>query len=182
MSRIGRNIALIAGLLAFAMIPAGCIPIQLGEVRSATTSTTKHPAMTMPAQSTTPAKVGTSLRAGSWEVTVAHARTSATGPGGAKAASGKTFLLVETVFRNVLMRESLLVDPKDASLKSASGKKRAMVGTTSGYNARGMRVIGAGLGGSTVFAFEIPKGSSRHTFTFSPKESGKRVRLQWSVP
>lgn len=94
-----------------------------------------------------------------------------------------SFLLIDVEFKNARMTETLVVNPKDASLRDASGKKIAAVGgTTTGYNARGMREIGPGYGGGTVFAYQIPKGSSGYTFTFSPKVGGKRAKLQWGVP
>ena len=57
-----------------------------------------------------------------------------------------------------------------------------MSGTNQGYNLRGMRDIGPGYGGFTVFAYQIPKGSSGYVFTFAPLVEGKREKLQWGVP
>ena len=180
---IERRIALIAGLLVCAVLPAGCIPIPLGgNVGSSSQSASSSSAATTTPAATGPAKVGTSLTVGSWKVTVTSVRTSSSGPGGAKAASGKTFLLIETEFKNVLMRQPLTVKAKDAALTDFMGTKYAQVGKKNpGYNARGMRTIGAGLGGSTVFVYQIRKHTSGYTFTFSPKESGKRAKLQWKA-
>ncbi len=86
------------------------------------------------------------------------------------------------MFKNAQMSETLVVSPKMASLTSASGKKVAEWGTTSGYNGRGMRGIGPGYGGNTTFVYRIPKGSSGYVFTFAPKVGGKREKLQWGVP
>lgn len=177
--------SLIAGLallLTCTLLPAGCIRISPGQF--GTTSqppAPKHPAPSASkAAPISPAMVGSGLSAGSWKVLVIRARTSSKGPGGSKAA--KSFLLIDVEFKNARMNEALLVNPKDVSLKSASGKQIAMFSTATGYNARGMREIGPGYGGRTVFAYQIPKGSSGYTFTFSPKVSGKRAKLQWGVP
>ena len=182
-----RVIAVAAGLLACAALQLGCIPVVVdksGNVSLKTpppkgsASTTSKPATT----TISPAMVGTPLSAGSWKMVVLAARTSKKGPGGKRAAKGKEFLLLDTQVRNTKMQETLVLNPKDVSLKSASGKKIAMSGTTQGYNARGMRELGPGYGGFTVFSFQIPKGSSGYVFTFAPKVGDNRVKLQWGVP
>lgn len=177
----------IAGLavLLVCTLLAGCIKVPLGtfgttgEPPPTKTNTKSSPTKPAPIS---PAMVGRWLTAGSWKVLVARAVTSSKGPGGVKAAAGKSFLLIEVEFKNVGMSEALLVNPKYVTLKSASGKQVAMYGTASGYNARGMREIGPGYGGITVFVYQIPKGSAGYTFTVSPKVAGKRAKLQWGVP
>jgi hypothetical protein len=107
---------------------------------------------------------------------------STKGPGGTKAASGKTFMLVETVFKNVRTNESLVVNPKDATLADFMGTKYPTVGKKNpGYNGWGSRRIGAGLGESTVFVYQVNNRTSGYTFTYAPNVSGKRVKFQWSV-
>ncbi len=173
-----RSLALASLLLT------GCIPVVIDEGGKMTLAATQKPPE--PAAEATaaigPSMVGAQHSAGSWQVTVVRARTSSKGPGGAKAGSGKTFLLIDTVFKNTQMSETLVVTPKMASLTSASGKKVAEWGKTSGYNGRGMRGIGPGYGGNTTFVYRIPKGSSGYVFTFAPKVGGKREKLQWGVP
>lgn len=187
-----QRIALLA--LAFAavcvVLLAGCVEVPLGGPSLRERIMPKgadHPASTAP--TSTPATstaagamTGTWLKAGSWKVTVARTRDSSKGPGGIKAGKGKRFLLVEVEIKNDRMTETLVVNPKDFSLKNSSGKKIAAVGRASGYNGAGMREIGPGFGGWTTFAYRIREGSSGYTLTFSPKVLGKRAKLQWGVP
>jgi hypothetical protein len=174
----------VLALLATTSFLAGCIPVVVDEGGKMTLAATqKHPEPAAEATGASgPSMVGSQLSAGSWQVTVVRARTSSKGPGGAKAGAGKAFLLIDTVFKNTQMSETLVVSPKMASLTSSSGKKVAEWGTISGYNGRGMRGIGPGYGGNTTFVYRIPKGSSGYVFTFAPKVGGKREKLQWAVP
>ena len=181
MNVIRGKIALLAGLLVCAMVPVGCIPIPLGGSVKGTTPGSSATSKSAPAP-TGPVKVGTSLGAGTWKVTVTKVTTSSNGPGGAKPASGKTFLFVETEFKNVQLAETLVVNPKDASLTDFMGTKYPTVGKKiPGYNSWGMRRIGAGLGGSTVFVYQINRRTSGYMFTYSPAGSGKHVKLKWTV-
>lgn len=181
-------------VLAFALVCAavlgGCIPVgpeyptvrELIMPEGADGPASKDASSTATTSTISPAMVGTWQSAGSWDALVIRTKTSSKSPSGAKAGKGKTFLLIETEFKNVKLSETLVVNPKDFTLKSPSGKKIAMVGTRPGYNGRGMREIGPGYGGGTVFVYKIPKGSAGYTFTFAPKVKGKRARLQWGVP
>jgi hypothetical protein len=175
---------MLLALAGFALL-VGCIPVVVddsGKVSLAPPAAT-HPEPTPePTGTPAPSMVGAQLSAGSWKVTVVKARTSSKGPGGAKAGSGRQFLLVETVFKNDKLSETLLVSPKAAWLESASGKRFAEWGISSGYNARGMREISPGYGGTTTFAYRIPKGSADYVFTFAPKVDGERAKMQWRVP
>jgi len=174
----------LALLVGVALLVAGCIPVVRDESGTITlVPAEKHPEPS--AESTAapgPSPVGAQLSAGSWQVTVVRARTSSKGPGGAKAGAGKTFLQLETVFKNTQMSETLVVGPKAAWLTSASGKRIAPWGTATGYNGRGMREIGPGYGGNTTFVFRIPKGSAQSVFTFAPKVGATRAKMQWAVP
>jgi hypothetical protein len=186
-----RTAAALTLLLCCAVPLGGCVRIPVGGgngirellMPEGADSTRSVPATATPATDTiSPAMIGTSQSAGSWKVVVLGARTSAKGPGGKKAAKGKEFLLLDTQFRNMQMQQTLVVYPKDVTLRSASGKKIAMSGTRPGYNTMGMREIGPGYGGFTVFSYQIPKGSSGYVFTFAPKERGERAKMQWGVP
>lgn len=180
---VRRLAPLSALLLACAVLVGGCIPIPLLGTSSSSSTTT--PKGSKPATMTQPpalAMPGASRSAGPWRVTVVKALPAAKGPGGTKPASGKAFLLVDVEFKNVHTSDMLVVNPKDISLTSASGKKLSAVGTSPGYNARGMRAIAPGYGGYTTFVYQIPKGSHGYTFTFAPKVGSKRAKLQWGVP
>jgi len=181
-----RSTARAAGAIVLALVLAavlgGCIPIPLAPI----VSTTKNP----PAKSgsgastvdTTPAMPGADQTAGAWKVTVMRATRAKKGPGGAKASSGREFLLVDVEFRNIKMADALVLDLGDVVLKNSAGKKIPLAGKAPGYNGSGMRAISPGYGGGTVFAYAIPAGSSGYVWTFSPKVDGKRRSLSWGVP
>lgn len=126
--------------------------------------------------------VGSQYEVGSWQVVVLSAVLSKKGPGGMAAGKGKRFLLVETEFRNVELGGALLVHPRDAKLEDPAGRQFKEVGTASGFNGHGMRVISAGMGGWTVFAYKVPADAADYVFTFSPKTEGAPVELKWKVP
>ncbi len=177
--------AALASGLAVLGLAAGCIPVVIDEQGTVRLATTQAHPDTSTAEATgapAPSPVGAVKKAGSWQVTVTSAKRSSKGPGGAKAGSGKEFLLIETVFENTQMSTVLVVRPTAASLEGASGASYDEWGTAPGYNGRGMREIGPGLGGNTTWAYRVPKGSATYTFTFAPKVDGERVPMEWRVP
>ena len=113
-----------------------------------------------------------------------HGRASAhrkKGPGGAKAGSGKTFLLIDTVFSNTQMPETLVVNPKGVAQKRR-GQEGRRVGHDSGYNVRGMRGIGPGYGGKHHVRVPDSQGFLGLRLHVRAQGRGKREKLQWGVP
>ena len=175
---------LLGVLMLSAVLPAGCIRIPVregGPIEKLIPAKKPEPEKSVPSVAT-PAMTGTWLSAGSWKVTVAKAVPASRGPNGERPASGKEFLAVEVEFKNVRSDETLYVNPKDVSLTDHSGKKLTTDTSNPGYNARGMSGITPGMGGTAVFVYQIPKGTSGYVFTFAPKARGKRVKMEWGIP
>lgn len=177
--------AVLLGVLILGATPmSGCIRIPMGEggpIDKLLPAEKPEPEKSTPVE-TAPPMVGTTHSAGSWKVTVVSAKPVARGPNDERPASGKEFLPVEVEFRNARSTETLYVDPRDVTLTDDSGKKVRIDNSNPGYNARGMPGITPGMGGTAVFLYQIPKGSSEYVFTFAPKVGSKRAKMQWGVP
>ena len=126
--------------------------------------------------------VGEKLSAGAWTVTVEGAKRTAEKVAGVKPAAGSEFLTVDVGFENkgtdaleVRAENFELTDPSGTVVPQAKISKAA-------YNASSMRPLMARFGTSTVFVYQVPKGSVRYTFVFSPQGPEKKTRLEWQVP
>jgi hypothetical protein len=177
-SPMRTKISLVA-LAAAALMLGGCIRIPLGAV-GGTSSSREATSSARPAEPK-PAIVGDTLKAMPWKVTVLRAHTSKTGAGTSLGA-GHRFMLVEMEFRNIGMGAELVANPKDVTLTDSSGVRHSVKGKAAGFNTRGMRAISPGMGGWTVFVFEVPSKSASSTVTFAPKIAGKHARMRWNLP
>jgi len=123
--------------------------------------------------------VGEKLSAGPWTVTVEEAKREGGEVGGTKPSAGSEFLTVAVGFENK-GTEALEVRPEDFELTDPNGVLPLAKISQAAFNARSMRPLLARFGTSTVFVYQVPKGSDRCTFSFSPP--GQDTRLKWQVP
>jgi hypothetical protein len=102
--------------------------------------------------------------------------------GGAKPTAGSDFLTVDVGFENK-GADALEVRPGDFQLTDPSGAvvPQAKISKPA-FNASSMRPLLPRFGTSTVFVYQVPKGSVHYTLVFSPNGPTKKPQLEWQVP
>ena len=175
-----RRIFMVLVALAAVAALSGCIRMS-GTFPVPAGSEVATPGVAAPAtRRVTNGVVGEKLSAGPWTVTVEEAKREGGEVGGAKPSAGSEFLTVAVGFENkgtealeVRAEDFELIDPSGIVVPQAKLSQAA-------FNARSMRPVLARFGTSTVFVYQVPKGSARCTFAFSPP--GQDTRLKWQVP
>jgi hypothetical protein len=173
---------MVLGVLGCAAVSCGCIRVTGTFPMSVESAPVTPSPAAVAARPITHGVVGEKLTVGAWTVTVEDAKRTSGKVGGSKPAAGNEFLLVDVGFENK-GTDSLEVRPEDFELTDPSGATVPMADVSKpAYNASSMRPLMGRFGTSTVFVYQVPKGSVRYTFAFSPPRVGDKTRLEWRVP
>ena len=178
-----RRVLIVFGVLGCAAASCGCVRVTgTFPMTLESAPLTRSPAAIAAQPPITHGVVGEKLTAGAWTVTVENAKRTSGKVGGSKPGAGKEFLLVDVGFENK-GTDALEVRPKDFELTDPSGALVPIADVSkAAYNASSMRPLMGRFGTSTVFVYQVPKGSVRYTFAFSPLIAGAKKRLEWRVP